>query len=238
MNGMIRSIPNIYSGLVAATVAASALLLAGGGAAPASAQKKAAAPAAVPGVSRTNLAESASFVVTSTLAPKGGSKVTQVYRVEVKGNNARLDYSDPAIGAVRYVANGKGVFFYIPANNTAVKQSFKGGVEGALRVAFAQANEQLRTARKIGSAVVSGQPTDIYKDPKSGAIIYLGKKPGFRLPVKTVLANEGGTRTVTVTDIKLNVALSDARFALPSGTQIIDSQEGAPPVAGGLPGGR
>ncbi|HVK06348.1 MAG TPA: hypothetical protein VM490_22955 [Armatimonadaceae bacterium] len=188
-------------------------------------------------VSRANLAKNAAFTVTSTLTPKGGSKVTQVYKVEVKGNNARLDYSDPAIGAVRYLANAKGVFFYIPSNNTAVKQTFKGGVDGALRVAFSQANEQLKSARKIGSATVSGQPTDIYKDARSGAIIYLGKKPGFRLPVKTVLANEGGTRTVTVTDIKLNPSIADARFALPAGTQIIDSQQGSPAV-GGLPGGR
>jgi dipeptidyl aminopeptidase/acylaminoacyl peptidase len=188
---------------------------------------------------RASLANSAAFTVTNTVAPKGGSKVSQVYKVEVKGSKARLDYSDPAIGAVTYLANEKGVFFVIPANKTAVKQTFQGGVEGALRVAFAQANEQLKTAKKVGTATVSGQPTDVYKDAKTGALIYVGKKPGFRLPVKTVLTNEGGTRTLTVTGIVLNPKLSDARFALPAGTQLIDNGSGAPaaPVPGVLPGG-
>lgn len=190
-------------------------------------------------LSRASLANAAAFTVTNTVAPKGGAKVSQVYKVEVKGGKARLDYSDPAIGAVTYLANEKGVFFVIPANKTAVKQTFKGGVEGALRVAFAQANEQLKTAKKVGTATVSGQPTDVYKDAKTGALIYVGKRPGFRLPVKTVLTNEGGTRTLTVTGIVLNPKLSDARFALPPGTQLIDNGSGAAaaPVPGVLPGG-
>jgi hypothetical protein len=53
--------------------------------------------------------------------------------------------------------------------------------------------------------------------------------------VKTVLANQGGTQTVLVTDIKLNANLPDARFALPAGTQVIEDT-GAPAGAG-FPGG-
>jgi len=223
---------------LAACVAASGLLL---GSAVTSFVLAPPARAQQPGLSlsRSSLANSATFTVTNTIEPKGGSKVAQTYKVEVKGSKARLDYSDPAIGAVTYLANEKGVFFVIPANKTAVKQTFKGGVEGALRVAFAQANEQLKTAKKIGTATISGQPTDVYKDAKTGTLIYVGKRPGFRLPVKTVLTNEGGTRTLMVSAIVLNPKLSDARFALPAGTQIIDNGQGAPaPVPGVLPGGR
>jgi outer membrane lipoprotein-sorting protein len=197
---------------------------------PTLAQKSPAAK--VPTISRANLAQTASFTVTSVLTPNGGSKVTNTFRVEVKGNKARLDYSDPAIGDVRYVANEKGVFFVIPANKTAVRQAIKGGVDQALQVAFAQANEQLKTAKKIGAANVNGQPTDIYKDAQSGTLLYVGTKPGFRLPVKTLLTNEGGSRSISVTNIKTNITLPDARFALPAGVQIIDSQQGGIPTPG------
>jgi outer membrane lipoprotein-sorting protein len=183
-------------------------------------------------VSRANLAQNASFTVTQTVAPKGGDKLTQTYNVAIKGSKARMDYEDLSVGAVRYVANDRGVFFYIPANKSAMKQTLKGGVEGALKVAFAQYATQLESARKIGTATVSGQPTTIYKDPKSGAVIYLGTKPGFRLPVKAIMENEGGTRTFLVTNIKLNVPLKDDLFVLPAGTQIIDSSDSS----GGIPG--
>lgn len=186
-------------------------------------------------ITRANLAKVASFTVTQTLSPKGGSKVSSTYKVEVSGNRARLDYADQNVGSVRYVANDKGVFLYIPASKMAVKQSFKGGVEGALKVAFAQVNEQLKTAKKTGTAKISGILTDVYKDAKSGATLYIGKQPGFRLPVKTVLSNEGGTRTLLVSSIKLNGRLPNARFAIPAGTTI-DEGGTAGMGGGGVPG--
>lgn len=182
-------------------------------------------------ITRTRLANVASFTVTSVLMPKGGSKVSQVFRVEVKGNKARMDYSDPATGEVRYLANEKGVYFIIPASKTAVKQNLSGGVEQALQVAFAQVNEQLKTAVKTGETRIDGMPVDIYKQAKTGNLIYVGKKPGFQLPIKATTINEGGSRTVTVTNIKLNPAIADARFALPAGVRVMDGA-GAPTGAG------
>ena len=213
--------------------AVSLLLISAAGAQKA-APPKAAANAAPPlTVSRANLAKSASFTVTQTLAPKGADKIVRTYTVEVNGNKARMDYDDASIGALRYLANDKGVFLYIPGNKSASKQSLKGGVEGALRVAFAQYATQLAGAKKVGAEVVSGQPTTIYKDDKTGALIYLGTKPGFRLPVKAVIANEGGTSTFLVSNIKLNAAIKDDRFALPPGTQLVESSGGAAGVLGG-----
>ncbi|GAB4470453.1 MAG: hypothetical protein OHK0029_43260 [Armatimonadaceae bacterium] len=190
-----------------------------------SARQKAPAQKATQKITRANLAKSASFKVTQTIAPVGSKPLVRTFVVEVKGEKARMDYDDPALGPVRYVANSKGVFFYMPGNETAIKQEYQGGVEGALRVAFAQANERLAKAKKVGKATVSGQPTVIYKDPETGTLVYLGTKKGFELPVKTELKNEGGKNTVLVTDIKLNVAIPDTRFALPAGTQIIDSKD-------------
>ncbi len=178
-------------------------------------------------ISRASIAKIASFKVVSTLAPKGGLKTTQTYAVQVKGSKARLDYSDPNLGDVSYIAGDKGVFLYLPGNQTATKQGIAGGVEGALRYAFGEANNQLKTAKKIGVATVSGQKTDVYKDAKTGTTIYVSRTPGFRLPVKTVLSNVGGTRTLLVTAIKLNGSIPDARFTVPAGTQIITSQGGA-----------
>ena len=192
--------------------------------------------AAAPTFSRASLANTAAFTVTNTVAPSGGgSKSVTVMRVEVKGSRARLEYNNPALGAVTYLANEKGVFLYIPANKVAQKQNFQGGVDRALQFAFEQVTRQLRTAKKTGTATVSGQPTDVYKDAASGAIVYVGRAPGFRLPVKTTVTNVGGTRTLLVTNIKTNIALPDARFAVPAGVQVIaPSGNGA---AGGFPGG-
>lgn len=195
--------------------------------------KKGATQKPVTQITRSNLAKSAKFKVTQTIAPKGSAPLVRSFFVEVKGEKARLDYDDPALGPVRYVANEKGVFFYMPGNETAVKQSVQGGVEGALRLAFAQANERLVKAKKVGQGTVSGQPTVIYKDPDTGAVVYMGTNPGFRLPVKSVIQNEGGSNTVQVSDIQLNISIADSRFALPKGTQIIDSKD-APGV--GVPG--
>lgn len=190
--------------------------------------------AAAPTFSRSSLANTASFTVTNTVAPRGGSKSVTVMRVEVKGSRARLEYNNPALGAVTYLANEKGIFLYVPANKVAQKQNFQGGIDRALQFAFAQVSQQLRTAKKTGTATVSGQPTDVYKDAASGATVYVGRAPGFRMPVKTVVTNVGGTRTLLVTNIKTNIALSDARFTIPTGVQIITPGGGA---AGGFPGG-
>ncbi len=188
-------------------------------------------------ISRANLAKTAAFTVTQTLAPKGSDKIVRVYKIEVSGNNARLDYDDPSVGSVRYLSNSKGVYFYIPGNKSAVKQTFQGGVEGALKVAFAQVNDQLAHAKKIKTETVSGQPTDVYQDPKTGTMVYLGKGAGFKLPIKTVVSNVGGTNTLLVSGIQLNKPIAAARFALPTGTQMMDGGA-APAVPGGLGMGR
>ncbi len=193
----------------------------------------ASAASAQPTLSRKNLAKNASFTVTSTLLPNGGSKEVQTFRVEVSGDSARLDYADRFLGTVRYLANPKGIFFYIPANKTAQRQTTT--LEQALQLAFGQALSQIRGARPVGTATISGQPTDIYK---SGATtVYVGKNPGFRLPVKVELTNEGGRRVLLASDITLNTPIPAARFALPPGTQLIEKQGGTGTgVSGGLPG--
>jgi outer membrane lipoprotein-sorting protein len=187
-------------------------------------------------INRASLAKSASFTATQTLIPKGGTKSSRSFQVEVKGNKARVDYQDELVGSVRYVLNEKGAYQYFPGNNSAVKVDLKGGVEGALKYVFQQVNEQLAGAKKIGTATVSGQQTDIYKDAKTGALIYVGKSPGFHLPVKTLLTNEGGTNTLLVSNIKLNIAIADNRFVLPKGAQLIDGGN-AGRAGGGVPGG-
>ena len=193
-----------------------------------------AAAQAPPSISRASLAKTARFTITQTFAPTGGAKSTQVMHVEIKGGQARLEMNNPQVGAVTYLANPRGVFLYMPTAKIAQKQSLPEGasVEGFLRRAFGQINRQLRTAQKVGTATVSGQPTDVYKDARSGTQIYIGRNPGFRLPVKVTAKNAGGTRTLLVSNIKTNIALADARFAVPPGVRVIEASGGA-----GVPGG-
>jgi outer membrane lipoprotein-sorting protein len=184
-------------------------------------------------LSRAGLPKTAKFTFTQTVAPTGGAKTSTVMRVEVKNNKARVEYANPAVGAVTLLSNEKGFFVYVPANKIAQKQNFQGGVDRALQVMFQQVNDLLRGAQKTGTATVSGQPTDVYKNGKKGATIYISKNPNFRLPIKAVVTNAGGTRTLLVSNIKTNIALADARFAVPAGTQIIASNGSA---AGSVPG--
>jgi len=186
----------------------------------------------VASLSRASLAKSAQFTVTSTLAPQGAPAETQVFKVAVSGPKARLDYKDKTLGEVRYLVNEKGTFFFIPANKAAQKMNLK--IEDGLNTIFSQASQVLSGAKKSGTATVSGVACDVYKNAKTGSVLYLGTAPGFKLPVKMEIKNSGGVQQMQASGIKLNAAIPDAFFALPVGTQVIESQGGP----GGLPGSK
>ncbi|WP_395142813.1 outer membrane lipoprotein carrier protein LolA [Armatimonas sp.] len=183
-------------------------------------------------LSRANLAKTAQFTVTTVMAPKSGSKDTQVFQVAVSGAKARMDYKDKALGEVRYVVNEKGAFFFIPANKAAQKMNLK--IEDGLNTVFSQASEVLAGAQKTGKATVAGIACDIYTNPRTGSVVYLGTTPGFTLPVKLEIKNVGGVQTMQASQIKLNGSIPAAHFALPAGTQVIEGQGGPT----GLPGSR
>ncbi len=215
----------------AALISLTLPLIASAGAAP----PAAAAPQSFQ-ISRANLAKAATFTVTQTTAPKGSAPLIRTYRITVKGNKARVEFDDPAIGPARYIANEKGVFLFIEGSGAATKYNVKGGVDAALLQAYRFVTSQGSSYKKVGTATVSGQPTDVFKNVKNGASLYVGKAAGFRLPVKSVLTNEGGTQSFLVSNIKLNTSPQDALFALPAGTQIIDGANGGGAL--GLGGGK
>ena len=183
-------------------------------------------------LSRANLAKTAQFTVTTVMAPKSGPKDTQVFQVAVSGARARMDYKDKALGEVRYVVNEKGTFFFIPANKAAQKMNLR--IEDGLNTVFSQASEVLAGAQKTGKATVAGIACDIYTNPRTGSVVYLGTTPGFTLPVKLEIKNVGGVQTMQASQIKLNGSIPAAHFALPAGTQVIEGQGGPT----GLPGSR
>ena len=185
-----------------------------------------------PTLSRANLAKTAQFTITTVMAPKSGPKDTQVFQVAVSGPKARLDYKDKALGEVCYMVNEKGTFFYLPVNKAAQKMNLK--VEDGLKTVFSQASEVLVGAQKTGKATVAGIACDIYTNPRTGSVVYLGTTPGFTVPVKLEIKNAGGMQTMQASNIKLNGNIPAALFALPAGTQIIEGQGGA----SGLPGSR
>jgi hypothetical protein len=186
-------------------------------------------------ISRASLADSARFSVRYTLTPKGGKPEVQDFSVAVSGASGRADYKMQGLGDVRYLANTTGVYLFIPANKAAQKMTDVRGIDAALKLAFNEAVQQLKGAKKVGKSVISGQPVDIYKNPKTGTTVCLGTAPGFKLPVKMELSNEGGKRTILVSGIQLGVAIPAAHFALPKGTKVIDAK-GASGVGPGLPG--
>jgi hypothetical protein len=179
-------------------------------------------------LTRAQLAQNISFVATMTTTPssKNSLKSVQTFRVELKGKKARMEYKDATLGEVRYVINDKGTFFYIPANKAA--QQMNGRVEDALNLTFARFKEMLTSMKRVGTETVSGIPTTIYKDTKTGAMLYMGTHPGFQLPVKVLVRNEGGTNAFLVSQINLKPTLPDERFALPQGTQVIKGEGGVP----------
>jgi hypothetical protein len=188
-------------------------------------------------VSRASLAKNARFTVTYTLTPKGGKSEVTTFVVAVNGPKGRADYKMQGLGDVRYLANESGVYLFIPANKAAQKMMDVKGIDAALKLAFNEAVQQLKGAQKIGKTTLSGQPVDIYKNSKTGTTVCLGTAPGFKLPVRMELSNAGGKRTILVSGIQIGAPLPAAYFALPQGTQVIESKSasGAGP---GLPGVR
>ncbi len=186
-------------------------------------------------LSRASLAKEARFTVTYTLAPKEGKPQVTKFAVAVSGAHARADYPVQGLGDTRYLVNSEGVFFFIPANKAAQQMPGGKGIDDALKLAFSEAVQQLRGAKKVGVAKVSGQPVDIYKNPKTGTTVCLGTAPGFKLPVKMELSNEGGKRTILVSGIQLGTPIPANYFQLPKGTQVIKST-GASGAGPGLPG--
>lgn len=192
---------------------------------------------AEPVVNRQSLAKNARFTVTYTVSPKGGAPQVQKFTVAVSGAKGRADYKMDGLGDVRYLANESGFYLYVPANKAAQKlgNTGGGGIDAALKQAFGNAVQQLKGAKKVGSATVSGIPTDVYQQAKTGTTVYLGTKPGFKIPVKVEVSNEGGKRLILVTGIQLDTPVPAAVFALPKGTQVIDNK-GAGGAGPGLPG--
>jgi hypothetical protein len=188
--------------------------------------QKATQPAAEkkPTLSRANLAKTAQFTVTTVLSPKSGPKETRTFQVAVSGAKGRLDYKDPALGEVCYLVNEKGAFFFIPANKAAQKMNVK--IDDGLNTIFSQAGEVLAGAKKTGKATVAGIVCDIYTNPRTGSVVYLGTTPGFTLPVKLEIKNAGGMQIMQASTIKLNGTIPAAHFALPAGTQVIAGQGG------------
>ena len=185
-------------------------------------------------LSRASLAKTAQFTVTTVMAPKSGPKDTQVFQVAVSGVKARMDYKDKALGEVCYVVNEKGSFFFIPSNKAAQKMNLK--IEDGLATVFSQASDVLAGAQKSGKATVAGIACDVYKNPRTGSVVYLGTTPGFQLPVKLEIRNAGGVQTLQASNIKLNGSIPAAHFALPAGTQVIEGQHSGSPT--GLSGSR
>jgi len=181
--------------------------------------------------SRSDLAATAKFDVVATLTPKGGSKETRTFRVEVSGNRARLDLEDPGLGAVRYVVDGKSAYLLMPASRTAQKMALRGGIDEALALAFAQVSAQMQGSKRVGRGTVAGQPVETYRNDRSGTTIHVGRAAGYKLPVRMETLNEGGRSVLEVKGIRLGGVISAERFALPKGTQILETSG-----PGSLPG--
>jgi len=140
--------------------------------------------------------------------------------------------SDKSMGELCYLVNDKGTFLWIPSTKSAQKMEVTGGIEQALGLAFAQAASAMDGAKKSGKALVSGQPTEVYRNERLGTTIYMGTGAGFRLPVKVETVNAGGRQTLLASSIKLGGSIPATRFALPKGTQLLEGS-GAP---GSMPG--
>jgi hypothetical protein len=181
---------------------------------------------------RNSLAPTARFVLTMTTSPKAGGKDVRTFRVELSGKRARVELSDKSTGDVCYLVNDRGTFLWIPSTKSAQKMDLAGGIEQALGLAFAQATSAMDGATKSGKAVVSGQPTVVYRNERQGTTIYMGTGAGFRLPVKVETVNSVGRQTLLASSIKLGGTIPATRFALPEGTQVLEGS-GAP---GSTPG--
>jgi hypothetical protein len=132
---------------------------------------------------------------------------------------------------MRYVVDGKAAYLLMPSTKTAQRMTLRGGIDEALGLAFAQVTAHLQGARPAGRSTMAGQPTDIYRNERSGTTIHVGRSAGFRLPVRMETVNEGGKSVLKVSGVRIGGSIPAGRFVLPKGTQILETSG-----PGNLPG--
>lgn len=172
--------------------------------------------------------------VSTIIGPRVTIKITKT--VTFKGNNYRLDSQQPDMVQYSRIMDNGTIYSYLPDEQTAMRMPAAGEDQSLPSELLAQKDKIVHDGTKSGTDTVSGFPCDIYTAPlpaSAGATvrIWVSKDPRFPFIVKTqtVQHKDDVTDTEEITNVRLNTPISDAIFALPKDTKVVDAPQGNGP---------
>jgi len=180
-----------------------------------------------------------------------GTNVTVTAKVWIKGDRVRLETKNPMTGDFLVISDGKDVYKLIPAQKAGQKSpapSANGKPISPWELVTTDVNRLRAEGKKVGRETIEGIGCDVYSASKSGKDgnsasfkAWIGTVTGVPIPMKVVIkhsmvkpgATMTGTQTMTITNLKTNVAVADSQFAIPKDYKIATGSSG--PSMPGLP---
>ena len=195
--------------------------------------------------------KTAIFDVTAVHAGTG-AQVTITSKVWVTPTQARAEVKHPLDGDQTYLVSSG--FFYMldPKGKRGVKAPLPPEIKkrsdnfSQLVAQFAfDASGPLQMSKKVRTETLSGYPCDVYSksvsqgDATRSITVWLPQKMEPKFPIKAILtdklarpgANMDNRVTITLSNIRLNTAISPSTFAVPKGYTLKTAQAGPKPAS-------
>ncbi len=163
------------------------------------------------------------------MAPSGEPSVTST--VWMKRNNMRMEITAEGQKMITIMNGDKQeMYMYFPEQNMAMKMDFSEAPESAVEeaVSIEQYNPTV-----IGTETVDGMLCTVveYVVPEGSAKMWLWQKHGF--PVRMEMTASDGTSRIDWKNIEFG-DISDDKFKLPAGVEIMEMPSGVPSMPGGM----
>jgi outer membrane lipoprotein-sorting protein len=177
-----------------------------------------------------------------------GANITMTGKVWIKGDKIRVEMKDPFMGEQLWISDGKDLYLLSPQQKAGQKRPLpvtKGKRISILAQITGDVNELRSKGKKVGRETVEGVPCDVYirsaaeQGTSESIKAWIAMVQDTPLPIKVVMkrsmsrpgAQMAQTHTFTIRNLKTNISVADAQFAVPKGYKL-----GTAPGGGGLPG--
>jgi outer membrane lipoprotein-sorting protein len=153
-----------------------------------------------------------------------------VKSITFKGNNYRIDSTRIDLVPYSRIKDNGTTYSYLPDEQTAMRQVDADKGVSLPSELLAQKNQFITGATKSGKETVAGFLCDIYAEPPQSdnnvsVKIWVSEDPKFPFVIKTQTTHhkEGITDTEEIGNVRLNALITEAAFALPKNTKVMDA---------------
>ncbi|MBN1425935.1 DUF2092 domain-containing protein, partial [Candidatus Fermentibacteria bacterium] len=153
-------------------------------------------------------------------------------KVYWEANRMRVETYTVA-GVMIEIQNGKTLYAYNPAKKEAVKTTLPSAsitVQARLEAMAAP----IKGGKKVGTETVSGLKCSVFilSTKQGNARVHVSTDSRFPLKMKTHITKGNASETTEIRNLKLNYNVTDALFALPKGTKVVEAKAAIPPKTG------